>query len=330
MKRRAFIGKAVLTGLAGAALPKRCPSVAGSSHRVGEKPPLSRKSRAVLRLDGAYYRHYPVDFSRGELGALGMKGWGETIAVEAPVRETALISMHAENIGLVPEIPWADRGPLAGYMRWLEYEGRKIEIVRTVYPRILAAAREAGIPVVHVAMGDYAKKYPGYRKALDLSGAEPAVTTPRAPGSDRVRPPDDVKPKLIFGEHYNDNRDEEHFGRYFDFPEQARPREDEFVVETSYQLSCVLNDLGVWNLIYIGFAINWCLWFSGGGMVDMSRLGYRCSCIKEAVTAVENRESIRGEQHKEEAMWRTSLMFGYIFRGEDFISACRALGANRP
>ncbi len=189
----------------------------------------------------------------------------------------------------------------------------------------LAAAREAGMRVVHVAMGDYAKKYPGNGKALKISGPEPVLATPRAPGAGQVRPPDDRKEKLIFGEHYSDNRDEEHFGRYFDFPEQAKPQGDEFVVETSHQLSGVLNALGVWNLIYIGFAINWCLWFSGGGMVDMSRLGYRCSCIREGVTAVENRESVRGEGHKEEAMWRISLMFGYIFSADDFVSACEGL-----
>jgi nicotinamidase-related amidase len=238
------------------------------------------------------------------------------------LKETALLSMHAENIGLVPQIPYADKGPLAGYMSWLEYEGRKMDILRAIYPRILAAARGAGLPVVHVSMEDYGKKYPGYRKALELSGPEPKILTPKAPGASKLRPPDDVKGKLVFGERYNDNRDEEHFGRFFDFAEPAMPQKDEFVVETSHQLSSALNALGAWNLIYIGFAINWCLWFSGAGMVDMSRLGYRCSCIREAVTAVENRESARGEQHKQEALWRTSLMFGYIFSAEDFISAC--------
>ena len=326
MKRRTFINSTVLAGLAGAALAE-----GPLARALGAEPqapaPGARESGApkTLRLKGAYYRHYPVDFSQGPLGALGMKGWGETVDVEAPVRETALVSMHAENVGLIPEIPYADRGPLAGYMRWLEYEGRKIDIARTVYPRILAAARGAGLSVVHVAMGEYGRKYPGYAKALKLSGPEPRPATPRAPGPGKVRPPDDRKAKLIFGEHYDDNRDEEHFGRYFDFAEQAKPQGEEFVVETSHQLSSVLNSVGAWNLIYIGFAINWCLWFSGAGMVDMSRLGYRCSCIREGVTAVENRESVRGEQHKEEAMWRTSLMFGYVFSADDFISACSRL-----
>ena len=68
--------------------------------------------------------------------------------------------------------------------------------------------------------------------------------TPRAPGAGKTRPPDNINPKLLFGEQYNDNRDFEHFGRYFDFPETAKPLADEFVVETSHQLSSVLNALG--------------------------------------------------------------------------------------
>lgn len=318
MKRRTFLNQAAKAGFAAAALPVR-PRFHGPADRPED---AARTDTKLLKLQGDYYRHHPVDFSLGALGALGMKGWGETVEVEAPIGETALVSMHAENIGLVPEIPYADRGPLSGYMRWLEYEGRKMDILRTEYPRILAAARGAGLAVVHVAMGKYGRKYPGYARALKLSGPEPPAASPRAPGTGRVRPPDDRKEMLLFGEHYDDNRDEEHFGRFFDFAAAAKPEGEEYVVETSHQLSSVLHALGAWNLIYAGFAINWCLWFSGGGMVDMSRLGYRCSCLREAVTAVENRESVRGEAHKEEALWRTSLMFGYIFGAADFVSAC--------
>jgi hypothetical protein len=60
-------------------------------------------------------------------------------------------------------------------------------------------------------------------------------------------------------------------------------------------------------------------------MSDMSRLGYRCSCIREGVTAVENKASTRGEFNKEQALWRTSLMFGYIHSARDFIEACGRL-----
>ncbi len=159
MKRRTFINNTVLAGLAGAALSEG-PLARALDMEIHAPDPGSRESGApkILRLKGGYYRHHPIDFSQGPLGALGLKGWGETVDVEAPLAETALVSMHAENIGLIPEIPYSDKGPLAGYMSWLEYEGRKVDIVRTVYPKILAAARAAGLAVVHVAMGEYGRK----------------------------------------------------------------------------------------------------------------------------------------------------------------------------
>jgi len=75
------------------------------------------------------------------------------------------------------------------------------------------------------------------------------------------------------------------------------------------------------HLVYAGFAINWCLLMSSGGMVDMTRHGVLCSALRQAVTAVENKESARGEQHKEEALWRVAVGFGFIFDVHDFMTA---------
>ena len=56
-----------------------------------------------------------------------------------------------------------------------------------------------------------------------------------------------------------------------------------------------------------------------GGMLDMSRRGLMCSVFRQAVTAVENKESARSELHKEEALWRVALAFGFVFDVGDFI-----------
>ena len=62
---------------------------------------------------------------------------------------------------------------------------------------------------------------------------------------------------------------------------------------------------------------------SPGGMIDMSRHGIICSVIRQAVTAVENKESARFESHKEEAFWRIALAFGFVFDTADFLEAIR-------
>jgi hypothetical protein len=66
---------------------------------------------------------------------------------------------------------------------------------------------------------------------------------------------------------------------------------------------------------------------SPGGMVDMRRTGMICSALRQAVTAVENRESARLESHKEEALWRVALAFGFVFDVDDFVTQLNTLTA---
>ncbi len=47
--------------------------------------------------------------------------------------------------------------------------------------------------------------------------------------------------------------------------------------------------------------------------------------IRQAVTAVENKESARQELHKEDALWRIALDYGLVFDAVDLI---QALGVN--
>jgi nicotinamidase-related amidase len=112
-----------------------------------------------------------------------------------------------------------------------------------------------------------------------------------------------------------------------DFAPPARPVGDEGIAENAHQLAALCRAQGINHLVYVGFAINWCLLMSPGGMVDMRRYGVMCSTLREAVTAVENRETAREEREKQQALWRVSLEFGFVFGVDDFI---RAVGAARP
>jgi hypothetical protein len=111
-----------------------------------------------------------------------------------------------------------------------------------------------------------------------------------------------------------------------DFPPEARPRENEGIAENAEQLMALCTEQGVNHLVYIGFALNWCLLMSPGGMLDMSRRGFMCSTIRQATTAVECRETAREERNKQEALWRTALAFGFVFEADDFSGALAADG----
>ena len=102
---------------------------------------------------------------------------------------------------------------------------------------------------------------------------------------------------------------------------QAWPEGEEGIAENSQQLAALCREAGVNHLIYAGFAINWCLLLSPGGMAEMSQRGVMCSALRQAVTAVENRETARNELCKEIALWRVALAFGFVFDVEDFVTA---------
>jgi hypothetical protein len=56
-------------------------------------------------------------------------------------------------------------------------------------------------------------------------------------------------------------------------------------------------------------------------MLEMSHHGIMCSALRQAVTAVENKETARRQLCKELGLWRVALAFGFVFDVDDFITA---------
>jgi site-specific DNA recombinase len=106
-----------------------------------------------------------------------------------------------------------------------------------------------------------------------------------------------------------------------DFMQEAKPVGNEGIAEDANQLAALCMYYDVNHLIYVGFAINWCLLLSPGGMFEMSQKGLLCSTIRQAVTAVENKDTARYELCKEIGLWRVSLAFGFVYELDDLIDA---------
>ena len=271
----------------------------------------------TLSLPAHYYRQHDADVG-ADIPGRGFSGWTTRI-LDMPFDRTALVCMHAWNPGLVDEIPDGPDSPYAGWFRVVEYFPRAMRITKTILAPLLSAARDAGLAVMHVGSDErYTDRFDEYRRIKALAGPEPerpegAIEDPlrREWAGERTR--------QTHGEH-NMPHITEGFKRV-DFPPQATPQPGDGVVINSHQLNAACRERGIWNLVYVGFAINWCLLASPGGMIDMSRMGYVCSAIRQATTAVENRETCTDERAKEIALWRLSLMFGYVFDLEPFVNA---------
>jgi nicotinamidase-related amidase len=270
-----------------------------------------------LLLPAHYYQQFDADYGR-RVPAEGFGGW-KTARVELAPRHTALVVMHAWDCGGPDEYP--------GWRRAVECHPRALRILKEVFPPLLAATRASPLPVLHVVGGgDYYRRLPGYRRARRLAG--PAPSAPQA-----ARDPVHRRLERFRADHVfvgARNRPDVDAGfRKLDFAPEARPAQGEGVAEDGRQLGALCHEMGINHLVYAGFAINWCLLMSPGGMVDMRRQGFLCSTIREAVTAVENRETARTETEKRQALWRVSVEFGFVFGLEDFLAAVSRAGGPR-
>jgi hypothetical protein len=261
-----------------------------------------------LTLQAEYYQQFDADLTRDVPGE-GYGGW-QVAPLILDLEHTALVVMHAWETGTPEQYP--------GWYRAVEYMPRAQEILANVIPTLLAAVRASGMTLLHVVGGgDYYCHYPGYQRAVELAGPSPSNL--------RVEP-DPIWTELsrfrsqhvFVGEH--NRADVDRGFAALDFAETARPLGDEGIAEDGAQLFALCQASKINHLIYAGFAINWCLLMSPGGMVDMRRTGMICSALRQAVTAVENRESARTQAHKEEALWRVALAFGFVFDVDDLVT----------
>lgn len=262
-----------------------------------------------MRITASYYQQFDADFTLDVPGE-GYGGWQKT-EIELSPEHTAVVIMHAWDTGTREKYP--------GWHRCVEYIPRAQRICDEVFPPLLAAVRQSPLKLFHVvSSGTYYRDYPGYKHALDLAGPTPspdfAVSDPTLDSLREFR-----SERVFVGKH-----NQADVGRGFadmDFSPEARPVGDEGIAENSEQLFALCRESHVNHLIYIGFAIDGCLLMSPGGMVDMNRRGIMCSAIRQAVTAIECKETARGELAKEIALWRVAVMFGFVFDAPDLIKA---------
>ncbi len=264
----------------------------------------------TIELRTHYYEQFNADFSL-DVPAEGYGGW-KSAMLPLSLDHTAVVVMHAWDCGTQQAYP--------GWHRAVEYIPRADAICRTVFPNLLAAVRKSRVHLFHVVGGGaYYQDLPGYAKAKRLA-------KPECPEPEQIAP-DPVWERLRsfpYGPNQYGEANRTDIGRGFrriDFPAEARPAHGEGVAENADQLFALCKEAGVNHLIYAGFAIDWCLLVSGGGMVDMMRRGFLCSALRQAVTAVENKETARKELCKEIGLWRVARMFGFVYDADDFVKA---------
>ena len=254
-----------------------------------------------------FYRHYPADFSAWSRAARGFHGWTSEVR-DLDLDRTALLLMHLPDQGLTPDTQWgpdAQRPDLLGTIEWIP---RTIDLCLNRLPRLVKAARSADMQVVHIYGRIQDESEPCTARSLSEAGDPPP------PDPERLNPDSnvgDLHRLDVFGP--QEPRPDGSPDHVPGLPDVLRPADDDLVVDQAWQLHRLMNGRGITHLIYTGWALNWCLWFSSCGMCDMQRKGYLCSAVQGGCVAIENRESADTESNLEYAYWKTTTMFGYTF-----------------
>ena len=264
----------------------------------------------VLSLPASYYQQFNADYQLSVPGE-GYGGW-KTAALDLAWDQTAVVCMHAWNI-----VPY-DQDP-TGYHE-CEYLPRADAISKNILPGLLSTVRQSGFKLLHVVgRSGYYEELPGYQRAVALAGPDHA-TLLRVEAAPELQKLQRFRYENVWPGQPNIARYEAGFGKT-DFHPTARPIGDEGVAANGHQLAALCREAGVNHLIYTGFAIGACLLSSPGGMLDMQRRGALCSVLREATTAVENKETARQELVKQMELWRVALNFGFVFSLNDFTTA---------
>ncbi len=267
----------------------------------------------MTKIATRHYQQFDADYRRAVPGE-GYRGWKRAVIDLAP-EHTAVVVMHAWECGTMEQWP--------GWRRCVEYHPRALKILKDVFPPLLGAVRASPLPLFHVVGGrDYYSHLAGYRKTLRLAGPSPRY---RQVAKDPVyRRLMKFRENEVFVGRRNWPDVRKGFKR-LDFAPEARPLPGEPIAKDGHQLAALCRAHGINHLVYVGFAINWCLLMSPGGMIDLGRYGVLCSTIPEAVTAVENKATARKELEKAQALWRVSLNSGFIFGLRDFTRMLKSL-----
>ncbi len=287
----------------------------------GEKPVAALEEKQIVKVPWHFYQHYPADLSAWSRAARGFRGWTSEVR-DLDLRHTALLLMHLPDAGLTSDTEWGpdcQRPDLLGTVEWVP---RTMDICRHRLPRLVAAARAANLQIVHVYGSIQDTTEPCTAKSLAEAGEPPPVDT------DRLTPNSEVSQRHrrdVFGP--MPSRPESSPDHVPGLPEELRPKGNDLVVAQAWQLHRLMKNRDITHLIYTGWALNWCLWFSSCGMCDMQRKGYLCSAARGGCVAIENRESADTEGNLDYAYWKTTTMFGYIFDLHELTHALRQAAA---
>ncbi len=206
---------------------------------------------------------------------------------------------------------------------------RTSELCRRKIAPVLAAARRAGVTIVHAPGDDVARRFPQWvRYAGETEFSAPAQEEPDWPLREFRRREGHyaalARPDSPAIEATHQRRAE----RMID--SAVAPEPDDFVIATGHQLHRLCRDRRIMYLFYCGFATNMCVPNKPYGMKEFASRGYHLTLLRDCTTAVEGHDTVDMQRGTAQAI--RELEFGGTFTttSDVFIRACRTAIAQEP
>ena len=231
------------------------------------------------------------------------------VSMPLPVAQTALVLVDIWNTHFIES--WRERAEHV--------------TVAAIVP-VLAAAREAGLTIIHAPSVRVAAQYPQVQCYRSTAETAPAPPSQWPPAAFRSR----TGPYAVYR-----NPREQVPGRPSQWADRLAMsphidvQDGEVVVATGAQLHALLQDRRILHLLYVGFATNWCVLGKDYGIRAMKDRGYNPVLLRDATTGVEFPDTLDTLQATELAVREVEQQHGFTVSNHDFLTACRAVSAGR-
>ncbi|HET7768343.1 MAG TPA: isochorismatase family protein [Chloroflexota bacterium] len=209
------------------------------------------------------------------------------------------------------------------------HAARTAEIARSRIAPALAAARTAGIAVIHAPSPVQARRYPQWtRYAGESDATAPAIRSwPFMEPSDDWPPPAFRRREGPFAQFRRPSAATvveprgEREGRAID--PSVEPQPGDFVVATGEQLHRLCAARGILHLFYAGFAANICIPFKDYGMRAFHARGYHTVLLRDCTTAIEGHDTVDGLAGTRQAIRELEMAgIAATITSDDLVAAC--------
>ncbi len=225
------------------------------------------------------------------------------VSLPLPVAQTVLVLVDIWNTHFIES--WRERAE---------------QVTAAAIVPVLAAARQAGLTIVHAPSVRVAERYP--QAQCYQSPSAPAPAPPEwPPPAFRSR----TGPYAV----YRNPREQApgrplHWADRLELSPHIEVQDDEAVVATGAQLHALLQDRRILHLLYVGFATNWCVLGKDYGIRVMQDRGYNTILLRDATMGVEFPDTLDTLQATELAVREVEQQHGFSTSNRDFLAACRA------